>query len=178
MTERHDGRWTAELDDEGVVLFMVGMRVNKAWRLDRWIWVPFAMRRMVRHLLRHPEAGMISARNWFGRTTVQIAYWRDVDALIAFASEKSAPHAAAWRKFNRVVGASGAVGIWHETYLVGPGRAESVYVNMPAFGLAEATRIAQVDKATNSSRRRLAKPATPLAAPASTAAACPVHRPE
>src|SRR5271163_2213504 len=40
--------------------------------------------------------------------------------------------------FNRPVGTGGSIGIWHETYLVEPGKAESIYVNMPVFGLAAA----------------------------------------
>ena len=32
----------------------------------------------------------------------------------------------------------GPVGIWHETYLVEPGKFECVYGNMPRFGLAAA----------------------------------------
>jgi hypothetical protein len=36
------------------------------------------------------------------------------------------------------VGTDGSVGIWHETYLVGPSRCENVDVKMPAFGLGVA----------------------------------------
>ena len=39
------------------------------------------------------------------------------------------------------IGTSGDVGIWHETYLVGEGRHESVYVNMPPFGLGRAGQL-------------------------------------
>jgi hypothetical protein len=31
------------------------------------------------------------------------------------------------------------VGIWHETYLIEPGRFECIYGNMPLFGFAAAT---------------------------------------
>ena len=33
------------------------------------------------------------------------------------------------------------MGIWHETYLVRAGDYESVYVNMPPFGLGDATTL-------------------------------------
>ena len=39
----------------------------------------------------------------------------------------------AWRAFNRAVGSNGSVGIWHETYLVGPGNYEVLLRNMPPF---------------------------------------------
>ena len=32
------------------------------------------------------------------------------------------------------------IGIWHETYLVEPGKFECIYGNMPLFGLAAATK--------------------------------------
>jgi hypothetical protein len=48
------------------------------------------------------------------------------------------PHHAAWREFNRRVGTGGDVGVWHETYQVRAGQHESVYANMPMFGLAAA----------------------------------------
>ncbi|MGH3897389.1 MAG: monooxygenase family protein [Pseudonocardiaceae bacterium] len=56
---------------------------------------------------------------------------------------------------NYTVGASELVGIWHETYQVGPGRAEVIYGNMPAFGLAAATRHVRIDPAARSARARL-----------------------
>lgn len=168
MTEIFPGRWTARLDpsstpepDGGetsaaVVLFLIGMRVNKWWRVDQYFWVAIAMARMLRHLARHPELGMVRARNWFGRTTMQVAYWRSLDDLVAFAADDTAPHAPAWRRYYRKASASGAVGIWHETYLVNAGSFEAIYANMPLFGLAEAIGHAEVDRSTSSSRRRVA----------------------
>jgi hypothetical protein len=155
------------------------MRVNRPWRLDKWLWVPRAMRQMLRYLGEHPEAGMIGGTNWFGRTTVLVSYWRDIDALTSFAGDGTAPHAPAWRRFNRVVGSSGSVGVWHETYLIGPGRAESIYVNMPSeFGLAGALGSAEIGQETTTARRRLGvdgprgQAAQPVAAQPS---GCPVH---
>ncbi|BCE11314.1 hypothetical protein RSC2_03110 [Bacillus paralicheniformis] len=45
---------------------------------------------------------------------------------------------AAWRRFYQKTAASGAVGIYHETYTVPKGRYEAFYHNMPLFGLAKA----------------------------------------
>lgn len=176
MGERNDGRWTASAD-EGVVLFMIGMRINKPWRVDKWFWVPIAMTRMLRYLAEHPECGLIRARNWFGRTTMQVGYWRSVEDVIAFASDRSAPHAAAWRRFNRAIGSTGAVGVWHETYIVDAARAEAVYVNMPPFGLGEATSLVPIDRTTNNSRKRLGldKQVDGKQAGGKPAGGCPVH---
>jgi Domain of unknown function (DUF4188) len=53
-------------------------------------------------------------------------------------SDPTLPHHAAWRDFNRRVGNDGDVGIWHETFQVTAGHYETIYGNMPRFGLATA----------------------------------------
>lgn len=51
-------------------------------------------------------------------------------------------HMKAWREYYQKAHDSGAVGIWHETYCVEPGQFETVYANMPPFGLGRATNTA------------------------------------
>jgi hypothetical protein len=52
------------------------------------------------------------------------------------------------------VSQSGAVGIWHETYVLRPGNYEAVYVNMPPKGLAafRAPTAARGIRSTNQGR--------------------------
>jgi hypothetical protein len=72
---------------------------------------------------------------------------------------------------NKAIGSDGSVGIWHETYLVGAGKYEAVYGNMPVFGLAAATNHVPAVGRRETARRRLggenepavASPPTPLA---------------
>jgi hypothetical protein len=47
------------------------------------------------------------------------------------------------------------VGIWHETYTVSPDQFESVYGNMPKFGLAAAMEHVQAVGRRETARRRL-----------------------
>lgn len=161
MTEIFPGRWTArmtedgEFGEDGIVLFLIGMRVNQWWRLDQLFWVIRAMSGMLAHLNRHPEAGLLRARNWFGRTTMQVGYWRSLADLVEFAGDRESPHRPAWQRYYRKAATSAAIGIWHETYLVKPGGFETVYANMPAFGLAEATARVKVDRTTSSARQRI-----------------------
>ena len=68
-------------------------------------------------------------------------YWQDFGALDRFERARALPHLEPWRQFNRVIGKSGDVGIWHETYKVRAGEYEAMYGNMPAFGLAKATSV-------------------------------------
>jgi Domain of unknown function (DUF4188) len=134
-------RMTAELDGEFVV-FLIGMRVNKLWKLHRWIPVATAMGPMLAALAKHPELGLLGYRmtiGWRGPTLIQ--YWRSSEHLLRFARDKDNPHLEPWRKFNRTIGTSGDVGIWHETYVVPRGSFENIYVNMPAFGLGKVGKL-------------------------------------
>jgi hypothetical protein len=154
-SEVYRGRYTAELDEEGAVVFLIGMRFNAWWRVDKWWLVVTAMPRMLRHLEQR-DAGLLGWTMWPGRTLLLVQYWRSVAELNAFASDPDAPHAPAWREFNRRVGADGTVGVWHETYRVGPGQAEAIYENMPAFGLAAATRHVPVGRGRGTAKARMA----------------------
>jgi hypothetical protein len=133
------GRITAAVDGEFVV-FLIGMRVNR-WRSVRTWWrVGAAMPRMLRELHADPAAGFLGGESWLGNPTIMVQYWRSFEDLERYASDAAREHRPAWAAFNHAVSRSGAVGIWHETYRVGPGDFETVYNNMPSFGLARATR--------------------------------------
>jgi hypothetical protein len=84
-----------------------------------------------------------------------IQYWRSFDHLHAYAHSKSAAHLPAWTEFNRLVGADGSVGIWHETYTVAPGQHETIYSNMPRFALASAAEHVPVTGLLDSARQRI-----------------------
>lgn len=130
-------RLTAEVEGDFVV-FLIGMRINKPWKIHKWLPVVLAMPKMLRELMTTPDSGLLSFESWFGRTTIMVQYWRSSEQLLAYATNKDAEHLPAWRKFNQAVGTSGDVGIWHETYKVSPGTCESVYANMPLFGMGKA----------------------------------------
>lgn len=130
-------RLTAEMDGDFVV-FLIGVRINKPWKIHKWLPVVRAMPRMLRELMTMPSSSLLSYEMWFGRTTVMVQYWRSAEQLLGYATNKDAEHLPAWKAFNQSVGTNGDVGIWHETYKVSPGSFENVYVNMPAFGLGKA----------------------------------------
>lgn len=134
----HPGRFSASIDGDFVV-FLIGMRVNKPWKVRAWWPVVTAMSAMQRELAEHPELGCLGGQQWPGRTTILVQYWRSFEALDRFARDADLPHLEAWRRFNRAVRDSGDLGIWHETYKVRAGEYEAVYGNMPVFGLAAAS---------------------------------------
>ena len=140
MAEIRAERLTAEVDGEFVV-FLVGMRINRFWKIHQWMPVARAMSRMIEELLADPGAGYLGGNSWVGRTTVFIQYWRSFEDLERYAKAADRVHRPAWAAFNRAVGSNGDVGIWHEAYRVRPGDYECLYNNMPAFGLGRATRL-------------------------------------
>jgi len=130
------GRWTAQGDSE-VVVFLIGMRINKPWKVKQWWPVFTAMPKMLKWLDEHPQAGLLhyeqALRSPLSPMIVQ--YWRSFEELEAFARSPEAPHLPAWKAFNATVRDSGDVGIWHETYRVARGEREAIYGNMPPSGL-------------------------------------------
>jgi len=157
MTMVRAERVSASIDGDFVV-FLIGMRVNNLVRIDKWLPVAAAMPRMLKELQQHPELGMLHYEIWGGRTSVVLQYWRSIEQLLAYATNKEAEHLPAWRSFNRAVGKSGTVGIWHETYCVSAGRFESVYVNMPEFGLGKAGGVEKATGRRESAAGRLGRP--------------------
>ena len=114
------GRFTAEVEGDFVV-FLIGMRFNKPWKVRKWWPVATAMPRMLRVIDEHPELGCLGYQQWIGRTTILVQYWRSFEDLDHFARDSDLPHLEPWRQFNKVVRDSGDVGIWHETFKVRAG---------------------------------------------------------
>jgi hypothetical protein len=136
VTTINRGRFTAEVDGDEIVVFLIGMRINKPWKVHKWLPVLRAMPRMLRYLDDHPEKGCLGYRQ--GPSLI-IQYWRSFDDLERFARDTNDPHLAPWRRFVREVGTSGDVGIWHETFRAKVTDIESIYTNMPPSGLAKFT---------------------------------------
>lgn len=137
MDEIFPKRMTAQLDDAFVV-FLIGFRVNRLWKVHKWLPVLRAMKPMISELSQDASSGFLNAEIAWGNPVIIVQYWRSTDDLIRYAADRDAKHLPAWSRFNREVGSNGDVGIWHETYRVEPGGYEALYGNMPRFGLAKA----------------------------------------
>ena len=149
-----DRRITARIEGDFVV-FLIGMRINKPWKVWSWLPVVGAMPRMLKELAAAPAETGCLGHSSLGLTTL-VQYWRSFDALERYARAKDREHWPAWVDFNRRFrDARGDVGIWHETYCVRAGEYESVYSGMPLFGLASAAASADVAAASDSARDRL-----------------------
>jgi hypothetical protein len=135
-------RVTAKVSGEFVV-FRIGMRINTFWKVHKWLPVFLAMPRMLSELEEDPDSGLLGYQRNLGiRNHMLLQYWRSFEHLREYARDADGRHLAAWKRFNREVGSTGDVGIWHETFLVRDGEYESVYNNMPPFGLGEIAELA------------------------------------
>lgn len=142
------GRHTAQYEGS-VTVFIIGLRINRLLRIDKWLPVARAMGPMIAELSRQPQSGFLGAEPMLRspRTVVMLQYWRDFDSLEAYARDRDQSHWPAWLAFNKAVGGNGTVGIFHETYVVHAGGHETIYANMPQFGLG---RVAGTRPATGS----------------------------
>ena len=154
MADVIPARMTHEYDGE-LVVFLIGMRINKPWRPDLWLPVFLAMPKMLAELSKDKDSGLLGYRLSIGSGgPFVVQYWNSIEKLYAYASDRNATHRPAWAAFNRRARKGpGTVGIWHETYLVD--RAESIYFGMPAFGLAAATSSVRVARRGETARERL-----------------------
>jgi hypothetical protein len=155
--ELNRGRFTAAHDGD-VVVFLIGMRVNKPWKVGQWWPVFAAMPPMLKELSQDPDSGLLGWRGFFGlRTATLLQYWESADKLMSFAGDPMRGHRPAWLAYFRDSFADGAVGIWHETYVVPAGAHESVYGNMPPVGLGAAGGVVPVSERGQSAAARLAR---------------------
>jgi hypothetical protein len=133
-----DKRMTAQIEGDFVV-FLIGLRINKPWKIHKWLPTVLAMPKMIKELEAHPESGYLGR---IGSGTTMIQYWRSFQQLEAYARNHDANHWPAWVAFNKRLGNSrGDVGIWHETYLIQPGQYESIYSGMPPYGLGKVGKL-------------------------------------
>lgn len=159
MKQVFPGRYTAAAD-EPFVVFLIGMRINKVHLVHKWLPVAMAMGPMLKTLYEHPEKGFLAGHSFFdfpNRTALLLQYWRSFADLEAFARSPEDPHLGAWQRFNKAVGKDGTVGIWHETYKVRAGEFETMYGNMPRFGLATAFEHTPITAKTTTARKRISR---------------------
>lgn len=145
MTHHHEGE---------LVVFHIGLQINRWWRFDLWLPAFMAMPGMLRELAQEEDSGLLGYQLLFGSGGPYVVqYWSSIDKLYAYASAPSQQHRPAWTAFNQAARrAPGAVGVWHETFLVE--RAESMYVSTKTMGLAKATSPAEVGRRHDRARAR------------------------
>lgn len=147
-------RMAAEIEGD-FVIFIIGMRINKPWKVSKWVPALQAMPRMLAELKQAgPASGFLAAQPMSRLSLVQ--YWRSFEALEAYARNPEQAHWPAWIEFNRrAKGSRGDVGIWHETYLVRAGEYETIYSGVPRRGLGLAGQLHSATGRRENARARL-----------------------
>lgn len=152
------GRYTGTIEGDFVV-FLIGMRVNRPWKVHRWMPVFVAMPRMLRELERSASSGFLGATLGLLTTgPVVVQHWRSFEQLERYARDPDAEHLPAWRRFNRLARGTGDVGIWHETYRVRAGEYETIYGDMPRIGLARVGEHRPLGSTTTAASRSGVRP--------------------
>lgn len=149
------GRQTA-LYKGDFCIFMLGIRLNSFRKIGRWWRAGRSMPKMLKELEQNPELGLLGGEVWWGRTLIFVQYWRSFRHLEDYAKSRNHEHLPAWKGFNQLVGTSGDVGIWHETYQIRAGDYENVYVNMPPMLFGKVGKLVDASGALVSARGRMA----------------------
>lgn len=131
--------------DAPFVVFLVGIRINKIWKIHKWLPFLFAMNKISKELQCQPDNGFLGQESWLGNPFLKVQYWRSYEDLRAYAKDKNNKHFSAWVAYNKKIGRSGDVGLWHEIYVVQPDSVQTVYTGMPPFGLGKATKLDDLD---------------------------------
>ncbi|WP_267715333.1 DUF4188 domain-containing protein [Streptomyces sp. CoH17] len=153
-------RTTAAAEGDVTVL-LIGMRINHFWAVHHWLPVFLAMPRMLRELAKDPERGLLNhvLLTASPRTYYVVQYWESKEKLYAYAHSPDTFHRRAWAAVNgreRKGAVRGHVGLWHEAYVVPEGSYESIYADMPAFGLAAAHGQVPLERRGRRARDRFA----------------------
>ncbi|OIN66613.1 transcriptional regulator [Exiguobacterium sp. KRL4] len=139
--------------NEDVVVFIIGLRINRLRSVRKWWPTVQAMTPMIKECYEQ-QVGLLSHEMLVGwRSVTLIQYWRSSDALIAYSHGNR--HLTAWKKFNQSARASNAVGIFHETFEIS--NYETMYVNLPTRGLAKAVGESAIQKHQEQAKDRLAE---------------------
>lgn len=147
-------RMTNKKPPEGTVLFLIGMGWPRLGGFKAWVYTFTAMPGMLVKLARRRHLGMLSARLYVGSSIMVVSYWRSVEDLRRFAADSAGPHLPKWRGFVKRFADKNAVGLWHETYVIGAH--ETIGSGMRPWGLSEAVGWQPIGPEAATSAKRMA----------------------
>ena len=159
MAKINKGRHSAAAGADGKILFLIGMRINKPLQFWKWLPVFVAMPRMLAELQKNRDLGLVGRPRTMlsGRVITVWQYWNSFEQLQAYARSRENAHLPAWRSFNRRIRDNGSVGIFHETIILSDDSVETVYGNMPDFGLGAVTGVVPAVQRGQTAATRLKK---------------------
>lgn len=148
MTDAHVGP---------LVVFIIGLRINSFHKVGKWLPVLRAMGPMIAELSQNSDSGFMGSEYALCslRQVLLLQYWRDFESLERYARARDAKHWPAWTSFNKSVGNDGTVGIYHETFVVPSAAHETLYANMPPFGLGKLAGLIAASGSRTEARERM-----------------------
>lgn len=144
MAERISERMAADIEGDFVV-FLIGAKVYKPWKVWEWGRLLKGMNPMLAELERNSGNGFLGYERFGFLNGVIVQYWRSFEDLERYARDREGQHYPAWAAFNRYVkdrGKSDSCGIWHETFLVPAGKYEAIYHGTRPLGLGKVGALA------------------------------------
>ncbi len=149
------GRFTPPNTD-AFVLFRIGMRFNGIRGVLPALRVFMSMPRMIVELKADPEFGLLWTTTSLSWPVIQLTQvWRSFDELEKYANLPDGKHKAIWHWFHKLGKKGIGTGIWHETYRIAAGSYESIYINMPTYGIAAALGQEPTITSASSARARI-----------------------
>jgi len=121
--------------NSSLVIFLSGFKIHHTWKFWKKWQINKALQDILDELEQNSVPGFLGYEQWSGNPSLIIQYWRDHNALIAYARNKDAGHFPHWVAFNTRLAEDAAIGLWHETYLVQQNDMEGLYRNMRPLGL-------------------------------------------
>ncbi len=150
----HQGKFFARREQDFVV-FMLGMRIHNVWKVRKWAQVYRLIPGMLKELDNSEGLGYLGGISKITfRQPLIIQYWESLESLHQYATNPQNSHLEVWKTFNKVVGKSKDIGIWHETYLIPAHGHENIYINMPFTGIGQFTPLNPVGKDFYQYRKR------------------------
>ncbi len=73
---------TARIEGDFVV-FLIGMRINRFWKIHKWLPVALSMPKMQQELSINPESGFMGCQIAGSFSPVIIQYWKSFEHLEA-----------------------------------------------------------------------------------------------
>ncbi|MDF0529667.1 DUF4188 domain-containing protein [Tsukamurella sp. 8F] len=150
----------AHTDD--LVVFVLGMKVHRPWRVDQLGFATIAMFRMQAELERNlrddASLGYLGGFNALAKQgPIVVQYWRSFEELERYARSDDHRHRPAWLKMYQLTHSARGVGygLWHETYRVPAGEHEAIYGNMAGEGLGRAVGTVALSRRGRTSRERM-----------------------
>ena len=136
------------------VVFIIGARFNRWWKLPRYVWFLSTMPKMLAEVAADPKSGFLG---WepLGLTT-NVQYWRSLEHLTAYSRNRDQTHYPYWVKFNKEIASNGDIGIWHETFLYAQA-STNASTTLPLRGLAKAAKHIDATGAARSAMGRLGR---------------------